>query len=303
MDLLLAILIVVGLAVFETINSVDNVIINSHILSTMQPKSRKWFMSWGILLSVFVVRGLLPWLILWAAVPSKGLADILNAGLSLDNTTLEALKASAGVLLAACGVFLVSIFLHWFLLEEREYPHLFKTSRRFRSIVLYVTLLAIVAAIWWISSSAYGDSRMAISALAAALMSIIIFRIRDATETEERVLARSDRFQDWGKILYLEVIDSSFSFDGVLGAFAFTFSIPLILIGNGLGAIIIRYYTIRNIDHVRKYRYLKDGAMYSLFSLGAIMTARSFGIAVPEVVTPLITFAVVGYFLYKSIKS
>src|SRR5689334_15049281 len=71
---------------------------------------------------------------------------------------------------------------------------------------------------------------------------------------------------DVSKIFYLEVIDATFSIDGVLGAFAFTMSIPLILIGNGLGAIIVRQLTLGNIERVKRYKYLKNGAMGRVFS-------------------------------------
>jgi len=102
------------------------------------------------------------------------------------------------------------------------------------------------------------------------------------------------------KITYLEVIDAAFSVDGVLGAFAFTLSVPLIIIGNGLGAIAVRELTLRNIDAVKNYRYLKNGAMYSILFLGLIMIANSFGMNIPEWLSPIITFTVIGIFLWKS---
>jgi len=104
-------------------------------------------------------------------------------------------------------------------------------------------------------------------------------------------------------LLYLEVLDASFSIDGVIGAFAFTMSVPLILLGNGVGAIVVRELTIRGVDRIRRYPYLKNGAMYSIFCLGVIMLLHSFGYHIPEYVTPIITFIVVGYFLLKSIKN
>ena len=113
----------------------------------------------------------------------------------------------------------------------------------------------------------------------------------------------SDKMSDLSKIFYLEVIDATFSIDGVLGAFAFTFSIPLILLGNGIGAFIVRELTISNIERVKKYKYLKNGAMYSIFSLGCIMLLDSFGFHIPTWFSPVLTFAVIGFFLYKSIKA
>lgn len=106
----------------------------------------------------------------------------------------------------------------------------------------------------------------------------------------------------WSKILYLEVLDASFSIDGVIGAFAFTLSVPLILIGNGLGALVVREFTIKGIDLVTKFAYLKNGAMYSIGMLGSLMILESFGKHYPFWLAPLNTFALLGLFLYLSYK-
>src|SRR3989337_3205633 len=103
---------------------------------------------------------------------------------------------------------------------------------------------------------------------------------------ERRMLSGTTSMSDVSKLLYLEVIDTTFSIDGVLGAFAFTFSIPLILIGNGIGAIVLRQLTISNIERIKKYVYLKNGAMYSILFLGIIMVLDSFGYHIPPYVTP-----------------
>ena len=97
-----------------------------------------------------------------------------------------------------------------------------------------------------------------------------------------------------------EVIDSTFSIDGVLGAFAFTLSVPLIIFGNGLGAVIVRQLTISNISRIKRYPFLKNGAMYSILVLGSIMMADAFGMHIPQWLSPLVTFATIGYFFWKS---
>jgi len=101
---------------------------------------------------------------------------------------------------------------------------------------------------------------------------------------------------------YLEVIDATFSVDGVLGAFAFTLSVPLIILGNGIGAFVVRELTIRNVENIRKYRFLKNGAMYSILVLGIIMILDSFGAHIPNWLSPLVTFGIVGFFFYKSLR-
>ena len=77
---------------------------------------------------------------------------------------------------------------------------------------------------------------------------------------------------------------------------------PLIIIGNGFGALAVRQLTVSNIERVKKYKYLKNGAMYSIFVLGSVMLADSFGVHIPQWVSPLATFAIIGYFLWKSVR-
>ena len=80
------------------------------------------------------------------------------------------------------------------------------------------------------------------------------------------------------------------------GAFAFTLSVPLILIGNGVGAFVVRELAARGVDQIRKFCYLKNGAMYSILVLGTIMLADSFGFRIPAWLSPIATFIIVGFF-------
>jgi hypothetical protein len=79
-------------------------------------------------------------------------------------------------------------------------------------------------------------------------------------------------------------------------------SIPLILIGNGLGAIIVRQLTIGNIDRIKKYKLLKNGAMYSIGFLGSSMILESFGAHIPSALAPTVTILIISYFFLKSKK-
>jgi hypothetical protein len=129
----------------------------------------------------------------------------------------------------------------------------------------------------------------------------IINGFKQNAEDKEKELA-SGHASNISKILYLELIDTTFSIDGVLGAFAFTTSVPLILLGNGIGAFVVRYFTIHGVSTIRKYAFLKNGAMYSIGLLGLIMVLESFGAHVHPWVSPLITFLVGGLFFYLSRK-
>ena len=107
MDFFSIALIVVGLSLFEIIISVDNAIINAEVLGTMSKKARRWFLVWGIIIAVFLVRGLLPWLIIWVSNPSLGAIGALTASFSSDPRVAEVIRQSAPVLLAGGGTFLV----------------------------------------------------------------------------------------------------------------------------------------------------------------------------------------------------
>jgi hypothetical protein len=143
---------------------------------------------------------------------------------------------------------------------------------------------------------------MAFSAVLGSTAFFIVHGFRQNAEIKEKQMLGSN-LSDISKIFYLEIIDATFSIDGVLGAFAFTLSVPLILIGNGLGAIIVREITVSNITKIKKYRYLKNGAMYSIFFLGAIMILDSFGVGIPSWFSPIITFLIIGFFFFKSKRS
>ena len=119
MDIFSAVLIVVGLIVFEIVSSVDNAIINAEVLSTMGAKAKRFFLTWGIFFAVFLVRGLLPWLIVWATVPSLGFLGSFTATFSDNPEIHTAIEAAAPLLLMGGGVFLLFLFLHWIFLEDK----------------------------------------------------------------------------------------------------------------------------------------------------------------------------------------
>ncbi|MBI2146165.1 DUF475 domain-containing protein [Candidatus Woesearchaeota archaeon] len=295
------ILIVLGLTLFETISSIDNAVINAEVLRTMSAKARKWFLWWGILFAVFIVRGLLPWMIIWGTTPSLGFWGSLTATFSADPMVAQAIEQSAPILLMGGGVFLLFLFFHWLFMEPKIYGlHAEKFFHR-QGVWFYAVVSVILAVLVW-----YALKRDQFIAFGAVIGSTAFFIThgfkQNAEKAEHEMLHGKGSLSDVSKILYLEVIDTTFSIDGVLGAFAFTLSIPLILLGNGLGAIMVRQITVGNIERVKKYKYLKNGAMYSVLAMGTVMVVDAFGVHVPNYLMPVITFAVLGFFFYKSWK-
>ncbi|MBF0526748.1 MAG: DUF475 domain-containing protein [Deltaproteobacteria bacterium] len=279
--------------------SIDNAIINAEVLSTMSPRARRWFLIYGLVIAVFVVRALLPWFIVWMATPGIGPLAAFTATFSNDPEVKGAVERSAPVLLMGGGVFLVLLFFHWLFLEEKNYG-LWGESFFYAHGAWFYAVVSIILAILIWAAMAKND-KIAFGAVVGATAFVITQAFKMNAEDSERNLLDGKRdLSDISKVLYLEVIDATFSIDGVLGAFAFTLSVPLILLGNGLGAFVVREFTIRNIDRIKKYLFLKNGAMYSIFFLGLIMVAESFGHEVPSWGSPLVTFGIVGYFFIKS---
>ena len=295
-----AILTVVGLSLFETISSVDNAIINAEVLSTMGEKARKWFLTWGILIAVFVVRGVLPFIIIWAFNPTLKISQVLSAAWSSDPLVQDSIHRSAPILLIAGGVFLLFLFLHWLFLEDKKMG-LPRTEKFFmaKGVWFYAVVSILLAVISWFALKE--NNLMAFGAVVGSSLFFITHGFKqNAEEEEKRLLDGGSGRSDLSKLFFLEIIDTTFSIDGVLGAFAFTLSVPLILLGNGLGALLVRQLTISNIERIKKYVYLKNGAMYSILVLGIIMILHSFGFNIPEYLSPLCTFIIIGFFFWKS---
>lgn len=293
----MVLLTVLGLVLFETVSSIDNAIINAEVLSTMGQKAKKWFLTWGLLVAVVLIRGLLPWAIVWAVSPDLGAWGALTATFSNDPRVAEAIHRSAPILLIGGGTFLIFLFFHWLFLESKNYGLRGERFIYSQGVWFYAIVSILLTLIVWMALQK--DPLIAFGAVVGSTAFFITHGFKRNAEKEEQKLLNSTR-SDLSKIFYLEVIDGTFSIDGVLGAFAFTLSVPLILLGNGIGAIVVRQLTISNIERVKKYVYLKNGAMYSILVLGTVMLLNSLGVEIPEWISPIATFMVVGYFFFKS---
>lgn len=300
MDLLSIVLIVAGLCLFETITSIDNAIINAEVLSTMSERAKRWFLLWGLIIAVFAVRGLLPWLIVWLSSPALGPIGAFTATFSSDPAVIAAIEESAPMLLMFGGTFLIFLFFHWLFLEHKNFG--IRGERFFvrQGVWFFAVVSILLTGLVWF---ALGKSTMlAFGAVVGSTAFFIVHGFRQNAEQAEQKVLHGD-MSEVSKIFYLEVIDATFSIDGVIGAFAFTMAVPLILLGNGIGAFVVRELTVRNVENIKKYLYLKNGAMYSIFFLGIIMILDSFGVHIPFWVSPVITFGIVGFFYVKSVKA
>lgn len=297
--LLRDLVVIFGLALFEAVSSIDNAIVNAHVLSTVSEKYRSFFTTWGLLIAVFAVRGILPFLIIWITNSEFSFLQVFSLFFSQSGIVESSIETSKSVLILGGGVYLFLVFLAWLFMEEKKYAFLVEGFIHRQSIWFYAISSVFLTLV--IFFSVHLNSILALSASIGATAFFITDGFKKNAMREEKKLL-SEHVASLSKILFLEVLDASFSIDGVVGAFAFTLSVPLILLGNGLGALIIREFTVKGMNFITKFAYLKNGAMYSIGSLGILMVLEAFGGKYPFWLAPLNTFILLAIFLGLSLR-
>jgi len=293
-----SIAIVIGLVVFEVVNSVDNAVVNATVLKTMSMLWRKRFLLIGIITSVFLVRFLLPLLIVWISVPTLSISGIFLAFSGQSGIAAKAIELQKPIILMFGGVFLLYLYFHWLFIEKKE-PLFIERYLKEKHGVWFFAFAAISLVV--IMYLARANPMVMLAAAIGSATFFILYGLKETAESSERnMMAGSSELSDLSKFVYLEVLDTTFSFDGVVGAFAFTINLLFILIGLGIGAIVVRELTIKGIDTIGKYKYLKNGALSSIGFLGLFMLVESFGIELPSYIPTTITFIVIGIAFYKS---
>ncbi|HUC20779.1 MAG TPA: DUF475 domain-containing protein [Candidatus Polarisedimenticolaceae bacterium] len=291
------------LAILEISLSFDNAVVNAKVLKTMSDHWRRIFLTVGILVAVVGVRLLLPVLLVsifahidFGAVISLALSDPAKYGEMLHQIHPE--------IAAFGGVFLLLLFLDYILgerdilwLRRIELP-LIKLGR-FKRLDVVITLLALLGAVS-LSDEEHAAS-MLISGIVGAALYITIKSVSDFFENSRSLqnMAKSGLIG----FVYLEVLDASFSLDGVLGAFAITSSIVVIMVGLGIGALWVRSMTVHLVqtDTLARFRYLEHGAHYAIGVL-AVLLLVSAGHEVSQFITGLVGFGIIMAALADSVR-
>ena len=290
--------IVAGLVVFEVVNSVDNAIVNASVLKTMSVLWRRRFLIVGILTSVFIVRFLLPFAIVWLSVPTITAADIFLAFIGQSDVAARAIDLQKPLILMFGGVFLLYLYFHWLFLEKKEPLYLERFLKEKHGVWFFAFAAILLVVIMYFARS---NAMMMLAAAIGSATFFILYGLKETAEANERnMVVGTAGLSDFSKFVYLEVLDATFSFDGVIGAFAFTINLLLILVGVGIGAIVVRELTIKGIEEIAKYRYLKNGALTSIGFLGLFMLIESFTIPLPSYLPIVVTFLLIGFAFYKS---
>lgn len=285
---LAALMLAIVLTLLEITFSADNAVVNSKVLVTMSPFWQRLFMTVGIFVAVFLVRFAIP-IVVVMITAGLGFFDVLHLAANQPDKYAHELEASEPVINAFGGTFLLMIALsyfidyqkktHWLGVLER---HLGKLGR-YDNLTVFVMLLASIVVYFTVSAQL--QSTVLIASIAAMALHIGLQLMGGAKNGDKHTkVVNKVGFAAFAAFMYLEVLDASFSLDGVIGAFALTNSVVIIMAGLGAGAVWIRAMTIHLVrsNTLKKYVFLEHGAHWAIAFLGAIMMLKLYHIEPPE---------------------
>jgi hypothetical protein len=300
---LTAVFVVAVLSVLEISLSFDNAVVNATVLADMDAVWRRRFITWGMAIAVFGMRIVFPLLIVAVIAGMSPLAALVMAATAPDDysRTLAsadvAVSAFGGAFLAMVGLkhfFDIEKDVHWIAVIERPLTRLGRIEA--------VELGLVLGLLWVVGRYLPADEQATF--LAAGILGLVTYIAVDGiaalldVETADTV-TRSGA----ASFVYLEVLDASFSFDGVIGSFALSNNLFIIAIGLGIGAMFVRSLTIMLVEErtLAQYRYLEHGAFYAIAALGVIMFVKTL-VHVPEAVTGLIGAGFIGLAFADSVR-
>jgi len=300
--------IVVVLSVLEVSLSFDNAVVNAAVLEDMDEVWQKRFLTWGMLIAVFGMRIIFP-LAIVAIAAGLGPREALELSLN-DPKRYEEIVSSAHVGIAGFGgAFLAMVGLSFFFDGEKDVHWIGSVERwlsKFSNIKAAEIALLLVG-LYLISLLL--EPAEALTFMVAGSLGIVTFIAVEALGTilemrDEALAAQGQIVRGGlGGFLYLNVLDASFSFDGVIGAFALSNNMVIIALGLSIGAMFVRSMTIHLVRKgtLAEYRYLEHGAFWAIIALGAIMLLSA-KFHIPETVTGLIGAVLIGASLWWSIR-
>ena len=294
------------LAVLEVSLSFDNAAVNASVLKDMDPVWQQRFLTWGIAIAVFGMRVVFPIVIVMVAA-SLGPVDAVRLALS-EPAEYQRIVSDAHIgLMGFGGAFLGMVGLKFFFDSDKELDWIGVIERPLAKVAnIEAISIGLVLIGTWATSTMLADSD-ALTFIIAAIGGLLTYL---AVEIVNHVLepptpsAGGVAKAGFGAFLYLEVLDASFSFDGVIGAFALTNNLIIIAIGLGIGAMFVRSMTIFLVRRgtMSEYRYLEHGAFYAILALAVIMYVNTFS-HIPEVITGLIGAVLIGIAFWSSVRA
>ncbi|MGW2766367.1 DUF475 domain-containing protein [Streptomyces sp. NPDC001275] len=327
--------IVAILSILEISLSFDNAVVNAGILKKMNAFWQKIFLTVGVLIAVFGMRLVFP-VVIVAVTAKMGPIEAVDLALTNKDRYQQLVTDAHPAIAAFGGMFLLMIFLD-FIFEDRDIKWLHWIERPLAklgkidmlSVCIALVVLLISSFTFAANAHEHGGAHVdkAETVLIAGIAGLITYMVVGGLsgyfedkleEEEEREHEEEEEAERTGKkrsavalagkaaffmFLYLEVLDASFSFDGVIGAFAITNDIVLMALGLGIGAMYVRSLTVYLVRQgtLDDYVYLEHGAHYAIGALAVILMV-TIQYEINEVITGLVGVVLIAWSFWSSVR-
>lgn len=298
------------LSIMEVSLSFDNAVVNASVLKTWDEFWQKLFLGVGIIIAVFGMRLVFP-LVIVAVAADLGMAEVWNLALTNPKAFSGHLTAHHAEVAAFGGMFLLLVFLNFLLDDEKEMHWLGHFEEKLGALGKVSSIAVMIALGSLMFSMTLVEEGQKLIVLMAGLWGILVYvgvdmissLLEKSEEEEGSNVGEMVKRGGIGGFLYLEVLDASFSFDGVIGAFAITSDVVIIMLGLAIGAMFVRSMTVFLVRKgtLDEYVYLEHGAHYAIGILAVIMLA-SMKYHIPEIFTGLIGVAFIVASLWSSLR-
>ncbi len=293
------------LAVLEVSLSLDNAAVNASVLKDMDPVWQRRFLTWGILIAVFGMRIVFP-LVIVAVAASLGPIEALTLAINRPDEYSRIINDAHVGLMGFGGAFLGMVGLGFFFNAEKDIHWIGVVERTLQKLgsLKAIEIAVMLVVIYFVSTllSLEESHTFIVAGVLGLVTFIAVDMVGHAMEAPDAATGAVVK-SGLASFLYLEVLDASFSFDGVIGAFALSTNLFVIAIGLGIGAMFVRSMTIYLVERgtMSEYRFLENGAFYAILALATIMFLNV-RYHIPEVVTGLIGAVLIGLAFWSSVR-
>lgn len=268
------------LSVLEISLSLDNAVVNATVLARMSDIWKKRFLTWGMVIAVFGMRLVFPVLIV-SMTASISIFDSIRMAV-LDPNQYSALMLSNHFAVSCYGgSFLLMVFLHFFINAEKDFHWIPVIEKPFTKFGYFKSVELLIALVVLVTINRFLPPEKSLEFIMSFLWGVITFlAVHGISELLEGPALQKIKFlsSGLGTFLYLEVLDASFSFDGVVGAFAISHELIVIIVGLSVGAFFVRGITLYLVANntLDQFKYIEHGAFYALGTLAFIMLLDPF---------------------------
>lgn len=296
-----ALFIVIILSILEITLSFDNAVVNAKVLEKMSPVWRQRFLTWGILIAVFGTRLVLPIIIVSVAAWTS---PVLITKLAISDPAAygHLLEGVHGAITAFGGTFLLMVSLKYFFDQGKSIHWIASIERHFvkwgRMEALEIAIaISVLIGLSFLSS--YDQASILVAGFVGLLLFILMEGVGGSMSLESNQVAKSGL----ALFIYLNILDSAFSLDGVVGAFALSTNLLIIVTGLGIGAYFVRAFTLYMVTRktLTHLIYLEQGAHWAILGLAMAMLTNLVT-HVPEVITGLIGLFCVAFAYRASVR-